>query len=106
MIRRANLCDLDRIEEIYNEIHTEIEAGRAQIGWTRGIYPDRELAENSIRLREMYVMEEDGVIVASGRINRSDAAVLAAMNIADQYYREQAASENLRRPIGSVLRRS
>ena len=70
MIRRANLCDLDRIEEIYNEIHTEIEAGRAQIGWTRGIYPDRELAENSIRLREMYVMEEDGVIVASGRINR------------------------------------
>ena len=30
MIRKANMADLDRIEEIYNEIHTEIEEGRAQ----------------------------------------------------------------------------
>lgn len=70
MIRIASLSDLDRIEEIYNEIHTEIESGRAVIGWIRGVYPTREAAENSIRLREMYVMEQAGEIVACGRINR------------------------------------
>lgn len=70
MIRKANMADLNRIEEIYNEIHTEIEEGRAQIGWTRGIYPVRDIAEDSIRRREMFVMEKDGMIVASGRINQ------------------------------------
>lgn len=70
MIRPANLSDLDRIEEIYNEIHDEIESGRAVIGWIRGVYPVRETAETSIRLREMYVMEQQGKIVACGRINR------------------------------------
>lgn len=74
MLRIANLCDLDRIEEIYNEIHTEIEAGRAVIGWVRGVYPTRALAENSIRLREMYVLEREGEIVACGRINRYQGA--------------------------------
>ena len=70
MIRKANMADLDRIEAIYNEIHAEIEAGRAQIGWTRGIYPTRGVAEDSIRRREMFVMEENGSIVASARINQ------------------------------------
>lgn len=70
MIRRANLCDLDAITEIYSDIHTEIEAGRAHIGWKRGIYPSRALAEDSIRRRDMFVMENEGRIVACGRINR------------------------------------
>jgi len=70
MIRKANMADLDRIEEIYNEIHTEIEEGRARIGWTRGIYPARDIAEDSTRRREMFVMEKGGEIVASGRINQ------------------------------------
>lgn len=70
MIRIATLADLDRIEEIYNEIHTEIEEGRAVIGWIRGVYPARDIADTSIRLREMYVLEDGGKIVACGRINR------------------------------------
>ena len=36
--------------------------------------------------------------IANSRISQADAAVLAAMNIADQYFREQDAAENLRRP--------
>ena len=62
--------DLDRIEEIYSEIHREIEAGRASIGWIRGIYPVRATAEDSIRRRDMFVMEEEGKIVAAARINQ------------------------------------
>ena len=70
MILKANIGDLDRIEEIYNEIHTEIEAGRASIGWTRGVYPARDIAEDSIRRRDMFVMEESGRVVAAARINQ------------------------------------
>lgn len=70
MIRRANMADLNRIDEIYAEIHTEIESGRAVIGWIRQIYPTRAIADDSIRRREMYVLEDEGEIIACGRINR------------------------------------
>ena len=36
-------------------------------------------------------------VMNGARLGRSDAAVLAAMNIADQFFKEQEASENLRR---------
>ena len=38
-------------------------------------------------------------VMNGGHLGRSDAAVLAAMNIADQFFKEQEASENLRRQI-------
>ena len=41
--------------------------------------------------------------IANSRISQADAAVLAAMNIADQYFREQDAAENLRRQIKDYL---
>ena len=41
--------------------------------------------------------------IANRRISQADAAVLAAMNIADQYFREQDAAENLRRQIKDNL---
>ena len=40
--------------------------------------------------------------IANSRISQADAAVLAAMNIADQYFREQDAA-NLRRQIKDNL---
>ena len=39
----------------------------------------------------------------SGRLSRADAAVLAAMNIADQYFKEQESCENLRRQVKENL---
>ncbi len=42
-------------------------------------------------------------IMASGKINRVDAAVLAAANIADELMKEQAASENLRSQLKGYL---
>lgn len=70
MFRKATLQDLDRITEIYNEIHTEEEAGRATIGWVRAIYPVRKTAEESILKGDMFVEEENGQIVAAAKINQ------------------------------------
>ena len=44
-----------------------------------------------------------GEVSGGGRLSQADAAVLAAMNIADQLLKEQEASENLRRQIKELL---
>ena len=44
-----------------------------------------------------------GEIMQGGRINRVDAAVLAAANIADELLKEQTASENLRNQLKDYL---
>ena len=45
-------------------------------------------------------MEE---IMASGRISRMDAAVLAAANIADEMFKQQGSTENLRSQLKGYL---
>ena len=45
-------------------------------------------------------------VLEQGRLSIADGAVLAAMNIADQYFREVTASENLRRQIKEGLEES
>lgn len=42
-------------------------------------------------------------VIDSTRVSSVDGATLAAMNIADQYYRETEASENLRRQLKEYL---
>ena len=74
MFRKAEEKDLDRISEIFDEIHTEEEAGRAQIGWVRSIYPTRKTAETALALGDMFVEEIDGKIVACARINQEQVA--------------------------------
>ena len=44
-----------------------------------------------------------GEIMESGRINRVDAAILAAANLADELLKEQAACENLRGQLKDYL---
>lgn len=42
-------------------------------------------------------------VASEGRISTTDAAILAALNIADEYFKEQAAAENLRSQIKGYL---
>lgn len=42
-------------------------------------------------------------ISAGGRLSQADAAVLAAMNVADLYLKEQETTENLRRQVKENL---
>ena len=70
MFRRAEICDIARINEIYDALHAEEEAGRAVIGWARGVYPTRETARAAVDAEDMFVLEEDGRILAAARINQ------------------------------------
>lgn len=42
-------------------------------------------------------------VIEGSRVSSVDGATLAAMNIADQYFREMEASENLRRQLKDYL---
>ncbi len=42
-------------------------------------------------------------IMASGRVSRMDAAILAATNLADELFKQQSAAENLRSQLKGYL---
>ena len=50
-----------------------------------------------------HVSEQMSAIMEGGKIGRMDAAVLAAANITDELYKEQAVSENLRNQLKDYL---
>lgn len=70
MIRKANISDIPAVAAIFEEIHTEEEKGSMTIGWVRGVYPTEETAKTAVKADDLYVMEENGSIVAAARINQ------------------------------------
>ena len=40
-IRKADAADLDAVVRVYEHVHDAEEAGPAQVGWVRGVYPVR-----------------------------------------------------------------
>lgn len=77
VIRQAAAADLDAVERIYDAVHTEEEAGRTSIGWIRGIYPTRETAEEALALGSLYVLEDEGQILATAKIDQTQVDVYA-----------------------------
>lgn len=59
--------------------------------------------EHYVRKVAAYVDGQIREVLESGRLSLANGAVLTAMNIADQYYREASASENLRRQVKESL---
>ncbi len=70
IIRKATDADIDRIEEIYDRIHDYEEEGKQTIGWIRVVYPVRKTAEDSLERGDLFVMEDEGDIVATAIINQ------------------------------------
>jgi len=81
VIRKAATAeDLKATAKIYEEIHTEEEAGRLTIGWRRGIYPTEADARRSIENKELFVLLCDGEIAASAKINKEQMPAYAEVN--------------------------
>lgn len=79
MIRKAAKTDLEAVVRIYEEIIAEEEKGNCCIGWVRGIYPTRETAEAALQNGSLYVLEADGVVVASARIDHEQPPAYATV---------------------------
>ena len=73
-IRRAARADVARVARIYEEIHDEEEAGRACIGWVRGVYPTEATAQAALERGDLFVMEDAGRVVGAAIINQTQCA--------------------------------
>ena len=80
MIRKASYDDIPAIAAIYDAILTLEEAGELTIGWERGVYPTADTARAAIDAGEMYVLEDGGQVVASGRINQQQMPAYAEVH--------------------------
>ncbi len=59
--------------------------------------------ESYVRRCAALVDQQLREVSEAGRLSQADAAVLAAMNVADLYMKEQETSENLRRQVKENL---
>lgn len=69
-IRKAKISDIDSIEKIYEKIHDSEEKGLVTIGWIRTVYPTRKTAEDALNRDDLFVMVEEGKVVATAIINQ------------------------------------
>lgn len=70
ILRLAIEADLPAVCGIYDRAHDMEEQGLWHTGWIRGIYPERDIAEESLAEGSLYVVEIDGAIAATARINQ------------------------------------
>jgi len=73
--RKATSADIPSIAEIYEEIHTEEDAGRVTIGWERGVYPTKATAEAALNRGDLFVTLADDEIVGAAIINQQQVDV-------------------------------
>ena len=71
MIRKAAAADISAVAAIYDKLHTEEEAGRATIGWIRGVYPTQDTARTALQRDDLFVLEENGRIVGAAILNQT-----------------------------------
>lgn len=70
MVRKAVPGDIPAVAAIYSRIHDREEQGLTTIGWIRSIYPTEATAKEALLQNELFVMEENGTLVAAAKINR------------------------------------
>ena len=80
MIRKAMEKDLAAVNAIYQGIHDREEKGETATGWKREVYPTEETARRALFHDELFVMEEEGQIVATARINQEQEEAYSQVN--------------------------
>lgn len=68
-IRHAVAADIPGVTAIYGKILSREEAGLSTTGWQSGVYPTEQTARVALNCGELFVMEEQGALVAAARIN-------------------------------------
>ncbi|MBP3414619.1 MAG: GNAT family N-acetyltransferase [Clostridia bacterium] len=71
LIRKAAADDIEAVAEIYSNIHTAEENGLVTIGWIRDVYPTAETAKQALLRGDLFVMEDNGIIVGTAIINKT-----------------------------------
>ena len=70
IVRKGTQSDIKAVTVLYEKVHTAEEKGETLTGWKRGIYPTKATVEAALSRDDLFVMEEDGKIVAVGVLNK------------------------------------
>ena len=65
MIRLATHNDIEVVTAIYDHIHKMEAEGLVRIGWNPSVYPVRTTAEEAIQRGDLFVFEQEGIIMGS-----------------------------------------
>lgn len=71
IIRPGTEADVEAVTQIYDHILNMEETGKMTVGWIRGIYPTKQTAMAALQSGGLYVMEEDGMVVAAARMDQN-----------------------------------
>lgn len=71
IFRKAKEADLQAISDIYSAQ----ESGKVYIGWIRDVYPTYETAESSLRRGDLFVQQDEDLIVGAAIINHQQVDV-------------------------------
>ena len=77
IIRLGKESDISAVERIYDHIHDMEEDGKATIGWIRGVYPTGQTALEALEAGSLYVMEDEGEIVAAAKLDQNQVPAYA-----------------------------
>lgn len=69
IIRLAESKDIDAVAAIFERIIDDEERGISTVGWKRGVYPTRATAEAALTQGDLFVLEDEGRVVAAMRVN-------------------------------------
>ena len=70
IIRKATEKDIPAVAEIFEHVIDREETVKVNVGWKRGVYPTEDTAREALAVGDLYVLEDDGKIFATGRINQ------------------------------------
>ncbi|QBE97273.1 GNAT family N-acetyltransferase [Blautia producta] len=65
IVRKAEYSDLNKVEQLYQELNDHLAAHENYPGWKRDVYPTREDAEEGLRSGGLYVAENQGKIAGT-----------------------------------------
>ena len=68
-VRPARFEDISAVSAIFAAVLAAEGTGKTSTGWLPGIYPTRKTAEDAFAAGELFVLTENGVVAAAGRIN-------------------------------------
>lgn len=69
VFRKAQKEDIDKVANIYSDIHTCEETGLTDTGWVRDVYPTRETAKKAFERGDLFVAQDDSGVVGAAIIN-------------------------------------
>ena len=69
VIRSAEGKDIGAVAAIFERIIDDEERGISAVGWKRGVYPTKATAETALAQGDLFVLEDEGRVVAAMRVN-------------------------------------